>query len=188
MNISVSLRRGPDGNLRPNMPNPTTPAQAKAFNEAMKTAKEADALLDQFTELADDLKKLDNGEQDFNTDLGVVATSGHFKSSDSRDSLEQSQVLSFDPGSGDVSSVSRSIEGTVFRSTKRETSTSGRNYTFQQTDSYAKGPLLSLQAETTMSIPDDSSRFLKSTASLNETSEGVFTYDVTEMEQNIFEK
>jgi hypothetical protein len=168
--------------------NPTTPAEAKAFNEAMKTAKEADSLLDYYTEETDKVKKLDNAEQDLNTEPGIVATSGPFKSSETRDSLVQSQVLNFDPNSGEIANFSASVEGKVYRSTKRESSLSGRNYAFQQTDTYSRGPLVSLESETSMSIPDEPSRFLKATTRLWESSEGVFTYEVTEEEHNLYEK
>lgn len=188
MNINVSLRRGPDGNLRPNMPNPTTPAEAKAFNDAMKTAKTADAILDQFTKQADEFKKLDNGEQDLNTDQGVVATSGRFDSQEARDALELSRVLTFNPSSGEVASLSGTYEGTVYRSTRREASHVGRDYSYRETENYSRGPLLAIECESLMSIPDDSSRFSKGTTRLQETSEGIFTYEVIEEEHNLYEK
>lgn len=187
MNIDILLRRGTNGKLRPNMAEPTTPSEAKTYQQALKAANEANSHLDKFTASVARLSQTDNGENDLVSEKGVVSTYGPLQRGDS-DSLMQYQTLRFDTDNGNVGSYDNNIGGTIYRSTTDAESAHGRHYTMDERSSYTNAPLLAFQSETTVSVPDDSSRFQRERVSLRETQDGVVVYQVIQEEQNFFEK
>lgn len=185
MNINVTLKRAADGRLRPDLAPPTTPSEAKAFQEAMGTAREAQALLDTFTATTEKLKTQDGKEEDLNGDPGIVATSRPYRSSESRDKVTRSEVLTYDTASGQMKTYNLLLEGTVFRTDGTTASSAGRDYNSRETAGYTASPLFSLEQERLLSLPSDSSKFYKVVTLLNETSPGVYAFARTE-ESTIF--
>lgn len=184
MNINLTFKRAADGRLRPDLAPPTTPSEARAFQEALGTAREAQALLDTFTATTEKLKTQDGKEEDLNGDPGTVATSRPFQSSESRDKVTRSEVLTYETATGQMKTYNLLLEGTVFRSD----GSTGRDYDSRETAGYTASPLVSLEQERLLSLPSDSSKFYKVVTVLHETSPGVFVFARTEEDHNLIKR
>jgi hypothetical protein len=165
------------------MAEPTTPTEAKSYQEALKAANEANSHLDKFSASVTHLSQTDNGENDKNSEEGAVMTYGPLKFRDS-DSLQQFQSLDFDTDTGDVRFYANNIGGTIYRSSTDAESSPGRQYAVNEKSSYTNTPLLALQSEIAISTPGDRSSFQRERVSLQETADGVVVYQVIQEEQN----
>ncbi len=177
MNINVTLRRTPSGQFRPNMPEPTSPGEAKDYREAMAHAEAANDFLQAIQKVTTELQKADNTDHDFNSAEGVVVTSAPFRTSESRDKLVDSQALSFEPKSEKVTSYQRQIEGSIFRSVKP--GAAGQNLKTVETTNYATGPLF-LEAKQVSTIPEDQSRKYEHVRTLKTVGDGLIQFTQTE--------
>jgi hypothetical protein len=179
MNISNSpilgertlLRRQPGGDFVPDLPEPTSPEEAKLFKETKQRAEQADKFLDHHSDLFVKFREKDNTEEDLNSAPGLVATSERLLESP-LDRAITSTVLKFDPLTKDVKSYQNQANGLVSRK-------AGNSWTemLEQTasTSFTSSPF-SMSAEQLWVVADDSSRSARYQESLRAVGEGLYEY------------
>lgn len=174
----VLLRRESSGQFRPNLPEPTTPQEAKLYKETFELAGKAENFLGNHLAKFAELRKQDNREQDLNSAPGIVATSERVFES-SLDRLTKSSVLRFNPESQEILSFQDQANGQVSRP-------AGRNYTemLDQTASvtYTASPML-LSHDHRVAVAEDPRRSAHYQESLREIGDGIFEYFLATEEQ-----
>lgn len=160
------LRREPGGKFKPNLPEPTTPEEAKLFQETRQRAEQADKFLSRYNEHFVKIRGKDNTEEDLNSAPGVVATSDRFLR------VTSSTVLKFDPSTQQVSSFENRENGFLY-----EKAGNPWREDLQQTASttYISSPL-SLSTDNLWVVVDDTSRSSRYQESLRAVGGDIFEY------------
>lgn len=163
MNIKVTLRQV-GRRFRPNLPEPTTPEEARRYGKAMEVAEKATQF---FTKVEKDVEKLrntDNLRADLNSKPGIVATSQDLEGENPLDELVDSKVLKYKRGPNILERYDRLVEGTVYRGL-RPGDAVAEPLSRRATTSYTESPLLMEEIQRS-SLPEDSSRAYEFSRSL----------------------
>jgi hypothetical protein len=155
----------------PDLPDPTSPEEAKLFKEASKKAEKADKFVGQYMDLFVKIRGKDNTEEDLNSAPGLVATSEPLLESP-LDRATTSTVLRFDPLTKDVTSYQNQADGLVSRK-------AGNRWTemLEQTASVSfNSSPFSMFTEQLWVVADDSSRSAHSQESLRAVGEELYEY------------
>lgn len=173
------FRRSADGNLRPSMPDPTTPSEAKGYGEAMRVADEANQMLKRVEHDSVQLQSYDNGINDFNSQPGVVVTSGpQSNPGNGADKVTESHALSYNSATGETVVRSTESEGTVVRKVgaDRDRLTS---FEYSHTTNHYQSPLL-LEVQDTYQSEHFRNQNFKSRAVLQQVEENEYLYTYQE--------
>jgi hypothetical protein len=176
MNIT-NLVRGANGKLRPARPEPTSIPEAEAYAVDKKTADEANLVLDIVEKKAEEFKALDNTEKDFNSQAGVVITSGEPASKQPGDKLKETTSLAFDPETGVVQSFEQHTEGTVNRVLKAG-NFGGYTLNHSSTISYRGDEEFNLNYQAVYRKPNKPNESLQEDFSLIQNGDGTLAYGV----------
>jgi hypothetical protein len=173
---TITLMKRPDGRLRPNLAEPKTVAEARAYAEAKKMADQANDLLGAMDKVALEQSPKDNTEQDLNSEKNIVVLTGPHFSQDPRDKLEQFSTLYLDATTGKAQSFEREVTGTVYRSF---TGSSGSNLNLETQCLYTASPL-QLTATSHLQHPSRTGARIDEKVTLREDANGLIVFESTQ--------
>lgn len=165
------LRRQSNGDFVPNLPQPTTPEEARLYQETLERAEQAEKFLENFQDEFSEVRQQDNTKDDLNTTPGVVATSKRVFRSSVED-VTTSTVLTFDPVSKAVVSYQNRSDGRVHHLAGK-----AYNETLEQTASavFTASPFL-LSTDHRLVVVDEPTRTSHYQESIRALGDGLYEY------------
>ncbi len=170
-----------NGQLGPNLPEPTSAEEAKAYKDASQRAEIWENYLGDNLKIAGRLKRLDNTRVDLNSEQGIVVI--HRSSGEGRRTQEDSRMLKFDTVTGQILEYEANVEGKNFVTTRDKPYGAPVQHTLDYR--YSAGPMDSITRNSRVFRLDDGGEVLEDTLQINETAPG--RIEVTRSYRNTFD-
>lgn len=169
------------GNLRPDLPEPTSATEAKAYKSALERAQGWGDYLSDNMQIAGRLKRLDNSRVDLNSEQGTVVIHRSWGRGDR--TQESSSMLKFDNVTGQILEYEANVEGKNFVTTddKPQGAPVKQILGFR----FTSGPMDSLSHTTRVERLDEGGEVFVDNISINETAPG--RIEISRTYRNTFE-